>query len=290
MKIVLVAAFVLVIFLTGRIGFWLALLSGLGFVVGAVMVLLVAGRMLGKKAAPASEQPAGAVEASDASPASSAESVASAADPVELTPAIEALQAGHHQQAIQLAQPYVDDPRSKVRIDALRLTGFGHAGLGQYALAYPCWLAIAEAEPTSLNYLNVTSTAAVIGRFDEAEAAYAQCERLVTQEGGGDPAQGLIFHGQNQANFLASLAQAERPDLAFKYLQPLANFYRSLHITDSHFLYVRNMPFFEVFLEQSLPLVRKVLDESALVAWYRTVYDAVDEEGKALFATYQVPH
>ncbi|TCV97639.1 hypothetical protein EC912_101656 [Luteibacter rhizovicinus] len=282
MKILLVIAVVLVVYLTGRIGFGLAVLAGLGFVVAAVLVLILITRLSGKKETGADA----AVPEETKSPGASIES----SEPVELAPAIEALQSGNFQKAIDLAEPYVRDVRDEIRIDAMRLTGFGHAGLGQHAQAYPCWVAVTEAEPSSQNYLNVASTAAVIEHFDEAEAAYLTCQRIYTQERGADPVEGLIFNGQYQANFLSSLDKAGRSDLAFKYLEPLAGFYRSLHITDSTFLHLRQMPFFEVFLEQSLPLVRRVLDEDALTAWYRTTYDAVDEPGQAMFARYHVPH
>lgn len=211
-------------------------------------------------------------------------------DPVELAPAIRALERGQFRRVIRLAHRYVEDDREPVRADALRLMALAHSRLEEYADAYSFWLKLASIEPSSWNYLNMASTAAVIGRFEAAEKEFALCRRAYTLECGNDPDERITFHGRYQANFLSSLDKGGRPDLALGYLDELAIWYSEIHITDSMFLHMRTMPPLEVFLAQSLPIVRKVMDESALSEWYRRVYDAVDEDGKGMFASYRIPH
>ena len=61
---------------------------------------------------------------------------------------------------------------------------------------------------------------------------------------------------QETVVYLAALDRAGRPDLALPLLEQLAGFYRSLKIADSQFLFGQGMPFFEVFLRNSLSIVR----------------------------------
>jgi tetratricopeptide (TPR) repeat protein len=293
LKFFLVILLLFVVFLSSRIGIWLALLSAFGLVLCGVLVLY----FIGKKLPPNDTTSAHAnTDNSDRSKDAAEKSINSAsptaavADPVELAPAIDALKAGRFEQVVELAQPYVDDMRDSVRIDALRLIALGHTRLLQYAEAYPYWLELAKTEPSSWNHLQVASTAAMLAQVDAAEEAYALCQRSYTQEQGDDPDKGLAIDGTYQANYLSSLDRGGNPDVAFKYLDELASFYCKLGITDSTFLHIRKMPPFDTFLEQSLLLVRKVKDEDALTTWYRNIYMAVDEQGQAAFARHGVPH
>jgi len=83
--------------------------------------------------------------------------------------------------------------------------------------------------------------------------------------------------------YLAALDRAGRPDLALPLLEQLAGFYRSLKITDSQFLFGHGMPFFEVFLRNSLSIVRKLKTPEEVRDWYRPIHDEVDEAGKRMF-------
>ncbi|MDE1713125.1 hypothetical protein PWG14_10925, partial (plasmid) [Chromobacterium amazonense] len=61
----------------------------------------------------------------------------------------------------------------------------------------------------------------------------------------------------------------------------LRELYRELKITDDMFLHQRGVPFFGVFLENSWPLLRRCLDDGALLAWYRVMLDDLDPDGRA---------
>jgi len=286
MMIPLIAiALILVFALQAYVGFVWAIFAVLGFFATGMTLLALIGRRVAMEKPATASTPAQTEQSKQP-----LESAHEDTDPIELSPAIKAFEQGAYERSIALAAPFLHDQGDSLRIDALRLTAFGHTRLGDHKAAHPFWLAVIQDSALSSDYLNAASNAAMAARFDEARPLFDQCMRRYTEEAGGDPDQALAFNGFYQANFLSSLAKAGRADLAFEYLQPLADFYCSLRVTDSTFLHIRKMPFFSVFLEQSLPLVRKVLNEPDLVDWYRNIYRQVDDEGRTLFNRYHVPH
>lgn len=211
-------------------------------------------------------------------------------NPPELIPAIDALNRGNYRQGIDLAAPFLGAERESTRADALRLTGMCHSRLEQFAEALPFWEALLAFEHDADAWLNLASTAAAAGHFDRALDAFSQYTDAYTAEVRGTVAGAAAFNGFHHANFLAALAGAGRDDLAMVYLDRLAGFYRSLGSTDSNYLYLRTMPFFSTFLENSLPIVRRLKSDDQVRVWYREIHDDVDPEGQALFLRYGVPH
>lgn len=76
-----------------------------------------------------------------------------------------------------------------------------------------------------------------------------------------------------------ALLDSEKYNLAFNQLNELAEFYRSLSITDSHYLYTRGVPFFDEFLKLSKEVLSKqnVTDSKQ---WISYISSQLDENGK----------
>lgn len=144
-------------------------------------------------------------------------------------------------------------------------------------------------EGTPSAWLNVATSQAMAGEFERADEAFARMQELHDVEHGAKEGKRLFMPMQT-ANYLTALDRAGRPDLAMPYLERLADFYCSLHVTDSTFLHMRQMPFFHMFLENALPIVRKLKSDDELRAWYCAIYDRVDDEGKRMFGACGIPH
>lgn len=76
-----------------------------------------------------------------------------------------------------------------------------------------------------------------------------------------------------------ALLDSEQYNQAFNQLNELAEIYASLHITDSHFLYMRGVPFFDEFVKLSRDVLAKqeVTDHKQ---WITYVSSRLDDEGK----------
>lgn len=75
------------------------------------------------------------------------------------------------------------------------------------------------------------------------------------------------------------------------WLDAMADFYGTAHITDMTFLRMRNLSSSSVFLQESLPLIQRLKGPEGIIASRcRPLHDRVDEDGKAPFETMRIPH
>lgn len=83
-----------------------------------------------------------------------------------------------------------------------------------------------------------------------------------------------------RTNFLSALEQAGEFSAAKPHLDWLANAYRAARTTDDHQLWVYGLPFFRVFLNKSLTILRVCYIEQDVKVWYESMRDELDEQGK----------
>lgn len=200
----------------------------------------------------------------------------------ELAAAIQALKEERVEDVLALARPYANDPgvvNSTLRTDANRLCALALSHRENYVEALPYWKVLNELEPTAHNLLQVASTSAVLGDVANAERWFdAAIERVHGEhrEGARRPAPMMV------ANFVTALHRGGNSRAAFERLRVLAGWYASMRVNDSHYVYMRGMPFFSTFVKESAPIVRSVAGEVDIQSWYGSIYGAVDEEGQAL--------
>lgn len=263
---------------------WLGWGKALAAPLLAIVLFLLLAYWLGKRKLSVTQTPGDAT-----TPNTASNDAADTRDFPELVPAIASLERQAYAKCIKQAAPYIDDSRVPLRADALRLHALAWSRLEDYARARPCWEQLAAIEPSPSNWLNVATSRAMTHDFDGSEDAFAQMQRLHNEAMNAPPRQNA-FMPMETANYLTALDRAGRPDLAMPWLDQIADFYCGMHITDSQFLYSHHMPFFGIFLQQSLPIVRKVMSPEKLRSWYRTIYESVDENGKSMLATSGIPY
>lgn len=282
----LCALAIVVIALTPVFGWWRAVVAAFATLAGWAVLMAIIDMLRGKARPSAASHTA---DQASSRPAGPAAAPVIRGDPPELEAAIAALQAGHHADVLPLAAPWLDSGNAALRADALRLTALAYSQLGEYVTAVPFWERLAALENDSHTWLNVATSRAMAGAFEQADAAFEHMQQRYAIEQGA-PEGTRPIDPMAVANYLSALDMAGRADLAVPHLEVLAGFYRSIGSTDSHRLFMYKLPFFSAFLEKSLPILRKVMDEEALAAWYCPIYDAVDDEGKAMFGHFGVPH
>jgi tetratricopeptide (TPR) repeat protein len=186
-----------------------------------------------------------------------------------LASALDALQAGQHEQAFALASQQL-----QAGADAYRLCALSLGALGRYPQAFDYWLPLFEHEQTAHNALQLATVSVMCGEIDRGEAWLTKFDQINEETREVSPALA-------RSNFISALEQAGHAERALPHLQWLREVYAQLSITDSHFLYVRGLPFFETFLERSLPLLRTQLPAEAIASWYQSIRERLDEPGQA---------
>ncbi|KHL59016.1 hypothetical protein [Xanthomonas cannabis] len=228
-------------------------------------------RLFGRKTAVAKTpraEPTVAPAAADDAPQASVD-----IDPA-LQPALAAFQRGDHVGAYNAAQAQL-----QAGADAQRLCALALSALDRYHEAYPHWLALYELEPSAHNALQLATTAVMCNEIERGEQWLLTFDALNAQERSTSPATA-------RTSFLTALTRAGHGAHALPHLEWLREAYAGMSITDSHFLYVRGLPFLEAFLERSTPLLRQCLPADALPGWYAQLQPALDPPGQAAVAAH----
>jgi hypothetical protein len=194
--------------------------------------------------------------------------------PPELHSAVEALESGRYLEVRDAAAPYVADARVSRRIHALRLSGLANARLESWNDSRQCYIALYSEVPTARNALEVATSSVMAGEIEWGEKWVAKSLEINSTEP-TVPGMGIL------TGYIAALTQTGHMKLAMPYLEELKECYESFGITDSHFLWTRGLPFFEVFLEKSAVIVRAVLNPEQAHAWYASMLPHLDESGRA---------
>jgi hypothetical protein len=193
--------------------------------------------------------------------------------PPELDDALEALEAGQFSTAMSLAAPYCTAGKTALRNDANRICALSCSRLGRWEDARRYWKALYEHEIGAHNALQIAASSAMAGQLAQAEEWFARAKALNEQEP-GMPA--VLMY----TSFITALKNGDNLRAALPYLAWMRDLYQNLHTTDSTFLTLRGVPFFESFLEQSAPIVEASLSAEKARAWYESMLPHLDQDGR----------
>ncbi|RBC78822.1 hypothetical protein BRM99_11475, partial [Xanthomonas oryzae pv. oryzae] len=191
-----------------------------------------------------------------------------------LQPALTAFQRSDHIEAYNAAQAQLH-----LGADAQRLCALSLSALDRYREAYPYWLALCALEPTAHNALQLATTSVMCNEIDRGAQWLLTFDDLNAQERSTSPAIA-------RTSFLTALTRAGHGAHALPHLEWLREAYAGMSMTDSHFLYVRGLPFLEAFLERSTALLRECLPADAVPAWYAQLQPALDPPGRGMVAAH----
>ncbi|WP_199028650.1 hypothetical protein [Ralstonia sp. ASV6] len=187
----------------------------------------------------------------------------------ELASALQSYQQGRHEAAIAAAAPHVDR-----HADANRLCALAYSDMRRYPEAFPYWLALFNQEPSAHNALQLATTSVMCDELDRGEAWLMKFDEINEQTH-------ELSSVTARTQFVSALKQSGHMAEALPYLAWLRDVYAHVRITDTHFLYMRGIPFFSSFLEISLPILRANLPDEAIVEWFGVLSGQLDEEGEA---------
>ncbi|RQR85362.1 hypothetical protein DIE11_04910 [Burkholderia sp. Bp9012] len=232
------------------------------------------GKLFGKKPRDEAATPApSANDAPDASDASEGADDQNGPDIApELAPALKAFQAGRHDAAIAAAAPHAER-----LADAARLCALSYSAMERYPEAFPYWLALFDREPSAHNAVQLATTSVMCGEVERGEAWMQKAAEINHDT-----------HEQSdvaaRVNFISALMQSGHLREALPHLAWVRDVYGHVRITDSTFLYMRGIPFFSSFLENSLDILKATQPADAIAPWYGELKGKLDEEGEAQLA------
>lgn len=198
---------------------------------------------------------------------------AAADDPPELVTAIDALTSGRFQEALTGAMPHTAAVPDGLRIDALRLCAMASMQLGRWDESLRYWRRLYDEESCAVNALHVATGHAMTGNAAEGDQWLATAREL-NQVSGELPGSRIL------TNFISALAQSGQMAHALPYLDEMRTLYLTPGATDPTRLFVRRVPLFHAFLDNSLPIIGAVLGADEGRAWYASMLPHLDEAGQ----------
>ena len=100
------------------------------------------------------------------------------------------------------------------------------------------------------------------------------------------PATREMPDSQIVTSYISALTQAGHPARAMPYLDELRTLYMRQGCTEATVLAARRIPLFGIFLQNSLPIVRKVLGDAEGRAWYAAMAAHLDQAGQGDLASW----
>jgi len=197
--------------------------------------------------------------------------------PVELAPALAAMQAEQYGVCVSLAQAHCQHPDEAVRADAWRMCAMSLSRMSQWPEAFAHYHHLFELEGNAFNALQLATTSVMAGELTRGEAWFAKAVELNAQGHEMPPA-------RLRTAYLSALKNAGEFEAATRHLDWLAQGYMAMRITDDHFVWTRGFPFFSEFLAQSQQLLSQALPSAELRLWYERMAEALDEEGRRLLS------
>ncbi|MGH8083554.1 MAG: hypothetical protein ACREP7_23465 [Lysobacter sp.] len=192
----------------------------------------------------------------------------------ELESALAALQRGDFHATLELARGQIEASVPETRADAQRLCAMALSELDRYPDAFEHWHALFELEPSAHNALQLATVSVMCNEVDRGGAWLTHCEQInaTTHE---------IPPVSARTNFLSALNRAGHSEAALVHLQWLREVFAQVHVTDSNYLYMRGVPFFGAFLDNSLPMLQTQLAPAQVREWYAELDGKLDEDGQA---------
>jgi hypothetical protein len=193
----------------------------------------------------------------------------------DLKPALDALRDGHFAEALAAALPYAEAAEVRTRSDALRVCAISCSSQARWHDAAAYWERLFACEASGHNALQVATSKVMAGELADGEEWVEQAKKLSAAS--ADVGAFLIH-----TNFITALKQNGYLRAAMPYLDWVKQGYETLHSTDATFLTMQDVPFFEVFLEQSETIVDASMDRAQAHAWYASMLPHIDQGGQAL--------
>ncbi|WP_227817565.1 tetratricopeptide repeat protein [Nitrogeniibacter aestuarii] len=213
-------------------------------------------------------------EADDAAEPAAGRNLDPAARPTPdvLKTAVNALERGDADAAIDEATPQRAHPSETVRADAHRVIALAHSRRGRWGEAYEAFSSLFALEPSAHNALQLATTSVMHGEMAQGASWYSRAVSM------NDDLREMALPAVRTA-YLSALERAGQFEACEPPLAWLRSAYESVGHTDSHLLWSHGLPPFGEFLARAGQLLKHTLPPEAWLAWFEHMRPHLDAPG-----------
>nr|WP_199067024.1 hypothetical protein [Chromobacterium sp. ASV5] len=186
-----------------------------------------------------------------------------------------ASRAGHHEDALRLAQPFLEAACRQLRREAYQLCVASSRQLARWPLVLACGQRLFELSPSAETALLLAEASARTGLAAHGRAWMMRFDELNRDERAAPPAVAYL-------RYLAALEDAGLAAESRPYLEWLRELYRHVGSADEARLGSHGLPPLTVFLQLSRRLLAPRLASAELAAWHRALRDDLDDAGRRI--------
>lgn len=196
-------------------------------------------------------------------------------EPPELLRGWKYFQHGDYSKSISEAKQHVHSKDAHVNFEANKLMALSNFQLGQYDLAQQTFEVLARKSEDSDDWFNLVTSATLNRQVELGRKAFDRSIELYQQTGSAEN----LSHPNMIFYYMLCLRDIGQFELAFEQLQDLKTIYCELVITDSTFLHMRGVPFFEHTMDAAKDILKNI-EESEAASWIDSWKDSIDSDGK----------
>ncbi len=179
------------------------------------------------------------------------------------------------EKSIEEAEKYLNNSISKTVLEAKKVIGLSLFRQKKYSESEFIFQEISEQSENPDDWFNLTTSATLNRNIDLGDRAFNKAIELYKQNG----TQKNLSIPNMHYYYMQGLRDIREFEKAFLHFKKLKEFYSKFVITDSTFLYMRGMPFFEHFLESSELILKNINSENTKEE-LAELKSNVDEYGK----------
>lgn len=179
------------------------------------------------------------------------------------------------EKTIEEAEKHLSRPNTKIVREAKKLIGLSLFRQAKYSESELIFQDLSEQSKNPDDWFNLTTSATLNKNIELSERAFYKSIELYNQNG----TQENLSIPNMHCYYMQGLGDVGEFEKAFFHFKKMKEFYSKFVITDSTFLYMRGMPFFEHFLEASELILKNINLENAKKELIE-LKSKVDEYGK----------
>lgn len=193
----------------------------------------------------------------------------------ELDSAWEFFKNGEFNKSIEEAKKHLSNSNIRIAQESKKVIGLSLFRQGKYADSEQLFEEISANSENPDDWFNLTTSATLNKNVPLSETAFNKAIELYKEKG----TQENLSIPNMHCYYMQGLRDVGEFEKAFIHFKKMKEFYGQFVITDSTFLYMRGMPFFEHFLEVS-ELILKNIDSEIAKYELTDLKSKVDEYGK----------
>jgi len=194
---------------------------------------------------------------------------------IELKEAWDYFKKEEFEKARAIANNHLTDHRNTLQHEANKIIALTYFRQGDYEKSTSIFERLASNSTNTDDWFNLVSSLTLISKYSESEIALKKAIALrANPENKND-----ISIPNMRYYYMQSLKEMEQYQRAFTQLEVLSDFYTQFTITDSTFLYMRGMPFFQHTVDSSKEILENI-NPSVSKKWISTLKNGIDNYGK----------